>query len=96
MASSKQLEKYHTLHFFVGLISFCSWIVFDMFSQRFLPIDVATKAGTMTFNIMDKSIYYFQLMQGILAISAALFFLGRNTFCVSKNVLVHENPAHHL
>jgi len=84
MASSKQLEKYHTLHFFVGLISFCSWIVFDMFSQRFLPIDVATKAGTMTFNIMDKSIYYFQLMQGILAV------------CFCCYIMVHDDQDRYL
>uniref|UniRef100_A0A7S0VY11 Uncharacterized protein n=1 Tax=Hemiselmis tepida TaxID=464990 RepID=A0A7S0VY11_9CRYP len=80
----------------VGFISVLAYITILVIQLRFFPIQVFTEGGEQLVQFRPALYHTLQLVQGCLSIVSAILFLGRDSFCVSKRVMVNNRPAHQV
>mmetsp|Transcript_32864 Transcript_32864/g.77440 ORF Transcript_32864/g.77440 Transcript_32864/m.77440 type:complete len:217 (+) Transcript_32864:95-745(+) len=84
----------NVLQLVVGVVSIMVYAAVTIVQARFFPFLIASEAGTMTVDFEATNYHEMQIAQGTLSVFSALLFLGRDTFCVSKQVQWGGMPAH--
>eukprot|EP00283_Hemiselmis_rufescens_P025009 CAMPEP_0173446208 /NCGR_PEP_ID=MMETSP1357-20121228/36088_1 /TAXON_ID=77926 /ORGANISM="Hemiselmis rufescens, Strain PCC563" /LENGTH=223 /DNA_ID=CAMNT_0014412485 /DNA_START=20 /DNA_END=691 /DNA_ORIENTATION=+ len=80
----------------VGFVSVLAYVTILVIQLRFFPIQVFTDGGEQLVQFRPALYHTLQVVQGCLSIVSAILFLGRDTFCVSKRVMVNNRPAHQV